>query len=191
MNRKSSAHKLGQVRIIGGDLRSRLIQFPSIEDLRPTPNRIRETLFNWLAPHIRGARCLDLFAGSGALGFEAKSRGAKYCLLLDASREIIEALRQNKIQLGLSDIDVFQATFPFDPTITEQQFDIVFIDPPFHQNYVQLGLEWLQQHDKLTKQAVIYIESESEANVFELPSEWRMLKDKIAGRVRYSLITNS
>ncbi len=180
--------KLGQVRIIGGELRSRIIHFPIIPGLRPTPNRIRETLFNWLTPIIPGACCLDMFAGSGALSFEAKSRGAGYSLLFDASAEIIQALKKNIQKLNIKEIEVFHATFPYHLSSSTKQYDVIFIDPPFHQNYVQLALDWLDQQNILKDHALIYIESEADAEVFNLPSQWRLIKDKKAGLVRYSLV---
>lgn len=179
--------KRGEVRIIAGKCRGRKIYFPNTDDIRPTPNRIRETLFNWLAPYIRGASCLDLFAGSGALSFEAMSRGARYCLLLDSSKDAIHALNENRSLLGLSHIDIHQATFPYPESVFKENFDIVFLDPPFHQNYIPQALEWLIHSPYLNEGALIYIESETDNNVINLPNHWVLLKDKQAGHVRYSI----
>ncbi|MBA2653583.1 MAG: 16S rRNA (guanine(966)-N(2))-methyltransferase RsmD [Gammaproteobacteria bacterium] len=182
--------KFSEIRIIGGTCRGRKIKFPELEGLRPTPNRIRETLFNWLAPSIQGANCLDLFAGSGALGFEALSRGAQHALMLDASADICHALMENKNKLGLASAEIVQANFPYPPSIlATRPYDIVFLDPPFHCGYVQQALEWLKVNC-LPPGALIYIESESRDDVIPLPLDWQILKDKRAGNVRYTLITN-
>jgi 16S rRNA (guanine966-N2)-methyltransferase len=176
-----------EIRIIGGSLRSRKIVFPIVNELRPTPNRVRETLFNWLAPHIRGARCLDMFAGSGALGFEAISRGAGYCLMLDSSDEIISALKQNQITLKLENISVQKATFPFTLQTITEQFDIIFLDPPFQKDYIGRVTTWLKDSNCLRDNALIYIESENNLDVLPVPDDWTKLKEKTAGNVRYSL----
>jgi 16S rRNA (guanine966-N2)-methyltransferase len=180
--------KRNELRIIGGYLRSRKISFPVLPSLRPTPNRVRETVFNWLAPYIEGACCLDLFAGSGSLSFEAISRGASYCLLLDISLDIVHCLNENKSRLQISNLDIIHSQFPYPKKIIYQHFDIVFLDPPFHQDYVQRALEWLEQCSCLKEGAVIYVESERDAAV-RLPLHWRLLKDKLSGNVRYSLVT--
>jgi 16S rRNA (guanine966-N2)-methyltransferase len=186
--RNKRSHNKGEVRIIGGALRGRKIYFPELPGLRPTPNRVRETLFNWLAPYIQDACCLDLFAGSGALGFEALSRGARYCLLLDSSKEIVESLIENRSRLGVSHFDIFQSTFPYPTSFLKDNFNMVFIDPPFYKGYVQLAIEWLQNCQCLLSEALIYIESASDEQVITLPENWQLLKDKKAGHVRYSLI---
>jgi 16S rRNA (guanine966-N2)-methyltransferase len=181
------SHKAGQVQIIGGIHRTRWIYFPLLPGLRPTPNRIRETLFNWLDPFIEGASCLDLFAGSGALSFEAKSRGAGYCLLLDSSKTVTQALLDNIAHLKLNNIKVIHARFPYSQDVLCTTFDIIFVDPPFHKGYVQLALDWLAGAQCLNPHSLIYVESE-EANFFKLPENWDLLKSKAAGSVRYFLI---
>lgn len=183
--------KYSEIRIIGGALRSRKIVFPEINGLRPTPNRVRETLFNWLAPHIQGARCLDLFAGSGALGFEALSRGAGFCLMLDGSDEIITALKNNQQLLQLDNLDIQKAAFPYDSNLFKDKFDIIFLDPPFHKGYIALVTSWLENSQLLATNSLIYIESESEVDVLQVPMHWEVLKDKVAGKVRYSLFSTS
>ncbi len=185
---KNQSIKKSELRIIGGYLRSRRIVFPVIPGLRPTPNRVRETLFNWLAPYIQGAYCLDLFAGSGSLGFEALSRGAGYCLMLDVSIDIINCLKENKALLQIGALDIIQSQFPYPKSIVDRQFDIIFLDPPFHMNYIQRVVEWLKNCDCLSDNAVIYIETERDSDDFLLPSDWQLVKDKFAGNVRYSLV---
>lgn len=181
--------KRNEVRIIGGKYRGRKVTFPESASLRPTPNRVRETLFNWLAPYIQGARCLDLFAGSGALSFEAISRGAHYCLALDASLETITCLKQNCNQLKVTQIDIIQATFPYPQQVINGKFNIIFVDPPFYSNYVQQTFDWLLACQCLASNALIYVETATDEEQTELPEHWEVLKQKQAGNVRYSLIT--
>lgn len=190
LGKHASTTLQGQVRIIGGSHRGRIIHFPANHDLRPTPNRIRETLFNWLAQDLAGATCLDLFAGSGALGFEAISRGADYCLMLDQSPEIIKALKENRTTLNFSSqkIEIIQSSFPYSAEIANNQFNIVFVDPPFHCGYIAKVVAWLDQSQCLKHQALIYIESEVDNHALSLPDDWQVLKDKRAGQVRYLLV---
>src|SRR3989338_6201010 len=128
--------KPNRLRIIAGTWRGRKLTFPDTPELRPSPDRVRETLFNWLAPVIEGARCLDLFAGSGALGFEALSRGAHCVTFVDTSSEVISHLHTTLQQLSTTaEILKLNATKPF--TCKNKPFDIVFLDPPFHQNLLE------------------------------------------------------
>lgn len=188
-NRKKPVkHKLGELRIIGGTCRSRIITFPQIPGLRPTPNLVRETLFNWLSPYINNAFCLDLFAGSGALGFEALSRGAKYCLFFEADEQAVLALEQNKMKLGFTNVQIIKNVFPFDEKYVSEKFDIVFLDPPFDSDLVSQALTWLLKSDCLHKNSVVYIESEVKRDVLLDDMCWQILKDKKTGHVRYSLI---
>jgi 16S rRNA (guanine966-N2)-methyltransferase len=176
------------VRIIAGKWRSRLLKFTATEGLRPTGSRIRETLFNWLAPSIEGARCLDLFAGSGALCFEALSRGAKHCIALENNRRAISQLNNNKNLLNAADLNIVATdTLKFLEKNTEKsQFDVVFLDPPFdkklHLSVVQLLTEgmWLAEN------ALIYCELPI-AEPQPIPPNWQLLKDKAAGNVRFCL----
>jgi 16S rRNA (guanine966-N2)-methyltransferase len=176
------------VQIIAGKWRSRLLKFTATEGLRPTGSRIRETLFNWLAPSIEGARCLDLFAGSGALCFEALSRGAKHCVALENNRSAISHLNSNKALLDVADLRIVATdTLTFLEKNTERsQFDVVFLDPPFekklHSNVVQLLTEGMW----LAKNALIYCELPL-AEPQPMPPNWQLLKDKTAGNVRFCL----
>jgi 16S rRNA (guanine966-N2)-methyltransferase len=178
------------VQIIAGKWRSRLLKFTATEGLRPTGSRIRETLFNWLAPSIEGARCLDLFAGSGALCFEALSRGAKHCVALENNRSAISHLNSNKALLDVADLRIVATdTLTFLEKNTERsQFDVVFLDPPFekklHSNVVQLLTEGMW----LAKNALIYCELPL-AEPQPMPPNWQLLKDKTAGNVRFCLFT--
>lgn len=178
-----------QVRIIGGKWRSRKLNFPALDSLRPTPDRVRETLFNWLAPVISGAHCLDLFAGSGALGFEALSRGAASLVMVDHSPEAILSLRQNAEKLSLSkEVTILNARFP-DVKISPppQGFDIIFLDPPFHKQLIAAAVSYLTP-EMLNPKALIYIEAEADLQPLPLPANWEILKAKQAGQVRYYLI---
>ncbi len=175
-----------QVRIIGGQWRSRRLTFPAVAMLRPTPDRIRETLFNWLAPKIAGSTCLDLFAGSGALGFEALSRGAKTCVFVDSSPQVADALRDNRETLQAASAEVICAALPHWLTQTPtQQFDIIFLDPPFQKNSLASCCEKLSPW--LKKKALIYMEAESHLTAWPSEPGWTLLREKQSGEVKYGL----
>jgi len=180
----------GEVRIIGGKWRSRKLKFPAINGLRPTPDRVRETLFNWLAPYIAGANCLDLFAGSGALGLEALSRGASHVIFADQSREIEIYLREQLTLLEANNASVYRYTFHVtqNPFSEKKPFDLVFLDPPFHQGYVQKCCQWLEQENLLAADAFVYIEAESELSPLPFPNSWQVIRTKTAGKVGYHLL---
>lgn len=191
MSTKYKTEELSQVRIIGGRWRSRQLNFPAVLGLRPTPNRIRETLFNWLSPIIVGAHCLDLFAGSGALGFEALSRGADYCLFLDNNLQVIKYLNAASQTFHCNNLQIIQAQFPYPYGIITKQFNIVFIDPPFHQGLVAEAIHWLIKCNCLADRTLIYIESEPELDNLPIPEDWQLLRDKKAGNVRYRLLARN
>jgi 16S rRNA (guanine966-N2)-methyltransferase len=177
-----------EVRIIGGKWRSRKIKFSGNPYLRPTPNRVRETVFNWLDPVITNAVCLDMFAGSGALGFEALSRGAKSVIMMDKSKQVISDLKKNAVLLSAGDIIFVCKEFSSKlHNFFKQQFDIVFLDPPFHKNLVQSCSQWLEQNDCLTQGAFIYTENESVLKTIDMPSNWKLYRQKTTGQVCYSL----
>jgi 16S rRNA (guanine966-N2)-methyltransferase len=178
-----------QLRIIGGTWRSRRLQFPDVEGLRPSTDRVRETLFNWLQPTIVGARCLDLFAGSGALGLEALSRGAARVVFVDQHPQVISALRSNLQLLGSEAGSVVKADALSYLQGDPHPFDIVFLDPPFHQQLLQPSLQLLQR-GWLAPDALLYIENELPLGTPELPENWRLLRSKKAGQVAYHLVTN-
>lgn len=178
----------GELRIIAGLWRGRKINFPAIPGLRPTPDRVRETLFNWLAPTITGARCLDLFAGSGALGLEALSRGADYVQFVDSNPAVIKHLRAYLNQFAITKGTIFQGNGTVALPQMGNAFDIVFIDPPFRQNLIFPCLQWLQQPGWLAVDALIYLEVEAEFDVLAIPSSWEIVRNKQAGQVRYLLI---
>lgn len=180
---------LSSLRIIGGKWRSRQITFPALDGVRPTPNRVRETLFNWLAPYIQGARCLDLFAGSGALGFEAISRGAATVTMIDREPQIIAALQANAERLKTDQIELLCGEFPSQlQQRLKPGFDIVFLDPPFQQNLLAACIQWLQKFQLLNQHALIYIEMQKNQTLPDLPLDWEIIKSKTAGQVRYLLL---
>ncbi|MEZ5458620.1 MAG: 16S rRNA (guanine(966)-N(2))-methyltransferase RsmD [Steroidobacteraceae bacterium] len=190
-----------QLRVIGGAWRGRRWRFASNPALRPTPDRVRETLFNWLAPRLPGARCLDLFAGSGALGIEALSRGAQHVVFIDDDAASAAALRE---LLATWPAPSFGATQP-DPARAEvlhadalrwvarprgaQQspFDIVFLDPPFATDVLARCLSLLEQQDWLAPDAQVYVECPARAPLPELPPGWAWRRSRAAGEVGYHL----
>ncbi len=180
-----------QIRIIGGEWRSRQISFYDIPGLRPTPSRVRETLFNWLQNDIVGSRCLDLYAGSGALGFEAASRGAKTVIQVENNPETCRCLHENIVKLKATQIQIIQAdVFRFLAGNDTQPYNIVFLDPPFGLNLAAQTCRWLEDKGWLANHALIYVEAESENKLEDsTPANWRLLKSKIAGEVGYRLFT--
>jgi len=176
------------LRIIGGQWRGRKIQFPPVEGVRPTPDRIRETLFNWLAPRIPGARCLDLFAGSGALGLEALSRGASRAVMVERDRRVADYLRDTGHTLAAEGLEVVQADALAYLGGAPQPFDVVFLDPPFRRKLLAPCLEALAREGWLAPEARVYIEVEKELAELPLPEGWRLLKRKEAGQVAYHLV---
>jgi 16S rRNA (guanine966-N2)-methyltransferase len=180
--------KSNQVRIIGGDWRSRRIRFPDHEGLRPSADRVRETLFNWLGQDLGGQRCLDLFAGSGALGFEALSRGAARVVMVEKDRRACEALRRNaellgakNLQLHCADALEFASAAAADAAA---HFDAVFLDPPFGSTLLEQVLPRVAP--LLRPGARVYVES---AAAFAQPGGWHILRHGRAGQVHYTLVT--
>ena len=178
----------GQLRIIAGEWRSRRLSFPDAPGLRPTPDRVRETLFNWLAPHIEGAKVLDAFAGSGALYLEALSRGATEAVALDSNPAAIASLRQNLEVLRCPRGQVIQSEaqryLQGEPKLA---FDLVFLDPPFHQDLLASTCALLEERQWLAENAWIYTESETPPSTLQLPGNWRLHREKKAGQVYYAL----
>ena len=179
----------GRLRIVAGNWRSRLLEIADVPGLRPTSARIRETLFNWLTPRLAGARCLDLFAGTGVLGLEALSRGATSCVFVENSARAVATLRANVAALEATDASVHAMdALNFLQQSGDQQFDIVFLDPPFATE-LQPGLcRLLQAGPMLADHARVYIEEDRARPAFELPEDWQVLKTRNAGNVRYSLV---
>ncbi len=174
---------MNTVRIIGGELRRRLISFPDAEGLRPTPDRVRETLFNWLGQTLYGRTCLDLFAGSGALGFEAASRGAERVVMVEMNRTVLRALQDNAKKLGCANVSV-QGQDGLEFVLHDaHKYDVIFLDPPFQSEYLPKLLEILPQ--RLNENGVVYVESGA---AMDAPPPWQILKSGKAGQVRYQLL---
>jgi 16S rRNA (guanine966-N2)-methyltransferase len=175
-----------RVRIIGGVWRSRVIRFPAGANVRPTPDRVRETLFNWLGQDLTGRHCLDLFAGSGALGFEALSRGAAEVVMVERSRSVLAALRENGARLGAGAPRlrlVLDDALHFLDSPGEARFDVVFVDPPYGSGLAGEALARLPVW--LARGALVYVESD--ARVAAAPP-WRLRREGRAGAVHYHLI---
>lgn len=181
----------GLVRIIAGKWRGRKISFPEVQGLRPTPDRVRETLFNWLQSVIGDARCLDLFAGSGALGFEAASRGAAHVDFVELDATAIEALQQNCLLLSADNCQLNKTKAQTFLNASNQSYDIVFIDPPFQADLWSEVTELLMNNKRLVDGAYVYLEYPKKQDLIGLPSQWQLLKEKVAGDVRYCLFINS
>lgn len=188
----SSSHTVqrGRLRIIGGEWKKRLIRFNGGADLRPTPDSVRETLFNWLSPVIYNAECLDLFAGSGALGFEAASRGARAVTLVDMHKTCCTQLKETTSLLSAKQVITHCAESLEWMTSCAQQFDIVFLDPPFGTGLVERSLRRLSRYGLLKPQARIYVEC-SANEVPAIPADWTLLRKKQAGQISYRLYTNT
>lgn len=191
MIKKPQQQLSGQIRIIGGKWRTRKLPVPVSPGLRPTPDRIRETLFNWLAPVIRGAHCLDCFAGSGALGLEALSRCAAQATLLESERTIAKQLMINLKQLQADNGQVININALKWLSQPGQPFDIVFLDPPFHQDLLAETVDLLEQQGWLAKEAWIYIETEAQNGTTYIPMNWQLHREKITSQAACRLYTRT
>jgi 16S rRNA (guanine966-N2)-methyltransferase len=175
---------LNAVRIVGGAWRRRLLRFPDSEGLRPTPDRVRETLFNWLGQDLSGLNCLDPFAGSGALGFEAASRGAARSVLVEQSPRVVAALRDNARTLGNPvQLEIVRGDAIQYLASTTTKFDVIFLDPPFRKGWLA-RLEPLLP-GVLSDDAAIYVEAESELKSM---GDWRAVRHGRAGEVHFHLM---
>ena len=183
----------GRLRIVAGNWRSRLLQIADVPGLRPTSERIRETLFNWLAPRIHGARCLDLFAGTGALGLEALSRGAASVVFVDNSAQSINTLRQNADSLQANNLSIIKADArEFLVQASQDPFDIVFVDPPYAMNALGEVCDLLAASGLLRDNALLYLEDDGKRAWPDMPPGWTINREGKAGNVRYALVsTNS
>ncbi|MBI5659712.1 MAG: 16S rRNA (guanine(966)-N(2))-methyltransferase RsmD [Nitrosomonadales bacterium] len=178
---------MNKVRIIGGTHRSRQIMFPDADGLRPTPDRVRETLFNWLGQDLTGKRCLDLFAGSGALGFEASSRGASEVVMVENNRAAFSALQENSGKLGCANVALHcEDGVGFARRQETRRYDAIFVDPPFRGGVLPEVLPLLA--GKLVEDGVVYVES---GEAFEPGAAWRVVKRAKAGKVHYQLLQHA
>jgi 16S rRNA (guanine966-N2)-methyltransferase len=194
-NQQGKKSTPGSIRLIAGKHRGRKLPVLMAEGLRPTTDRVKETVFNWLMPYIHDSICLDCFAGSGSLGFEAMSRGAESVTLLELNKTAAKQLLQNKILLKADNINVEQVnSLQYLESVNaveqgQQVFDLVFLDPPFHKGLAEQAATLLNE-GWLTNDALIYVEMESQGNTQKMPSHWRLLKEKVAGQVVYQLYQN-
>ena len=172
-----------RVRIVGGDWRSRKIAFPGKYDIRPTPDRVRETLFNWLGQTLYGKTCLDLFAGSGALGFEALSRGAEKVTMVEKNGDVVRSISENAKALGCDRLDLLYMDAIKFLDSDSRVYDLIFLDPPFGINY--LPLLWTKLPAHLAQGGVVYVEA---GEFPEIPPGWTILKSGKAGKVNYGLV---
>ncbi|NCI13144.1 16S rRNA (guanine(966)-N(2))-methyltransferase [Cronobacter sakazakii] len=185
--KKPTSSGSGQIRIIGGQWRGRKLPVPDSPGLRPTTDRVRETLFNWLAPYLVSARCLDCFAGSGALGLEALSRYAADATLLEMERSVAQQLQKNLATLKSSAAKVVNTNTLNFLNQNGEPHDIVFVDPPFRKGLLEETLNLLETRGWLAPQALIYVESEVENGLPPVPASWQLHREKVAGQVAYRL----
>lgn len=177
----------GFVRIISGLWRGRKLPVHDVEGLRPTTDRVKETLFNWLAGDIAQANCLDLFAGAGALGFEAASRQAQHVTMIELNSMVFKQLQHNSTTLNATNIELQNGdalTYLSRPGVP---MDIVFIDPPFRQGLIEETCNKLEENGWLAKNAMIYLETEKEWSLNHIPENWTLHREKTAGQVCYRL----
>lgn len=187
MAKKPQSAPLGQIRIIGGKWRGRKLPVRDSEGLRPTTDRIKETLFNWLMPVIRDARCLDCFAGSGALGFEALSRFAQTVTFIELDKQNAQLLAENKTRLQADNASVVNNNTLNILNQSGAPFDVVFIDPPFRKGLLNETIQLLEKNQWLAEESWVYIESEAESPLTDIPANWQLHREKIVGQVAYRL----
>ena len=186
--KQSARSKSGRLRIVAGNWRSRLLDIADVEGLRPTSERIRETLFNWLAPTLHGSRCLDLYAGTGALGLEALSRGAAEAVFVERSPVAARQLQKNIDLLDASGASVVtQGALDYLQRAASRRFDLVFLDPPFADDLLEETCRLLAARQLLARGAQVYLEQDRAKPEPRLPDNWSIKKNKTAGNVRYML----
>ena len=184
----ASAGRSGTIRLISGQWRGRKLPVHDVEGLRPTTDRVKETLFNWLATDVRHSRCLDVFAGSGSLGFEALSRYASYVMMIEQEPKAARQLQQNLQTLQCTQAQVVcrDALQVLQQPCTEP-FELVFLDPPFRKELLSQVIPLLEQQGWLADSALIYLERENEGTPPVIPANWQLLKDRQAGQGCYRL----
>ncbi|NJC99231.1 16S rRNA (guanine(966)-N(2))-methyltransferase [Candidatus Erwinia dacicola] len=187
MTKKPRSGAAGQIRIIGGLWRGRKLPVPDSEGLRPTTDRMRETLFNWLAADIQQAKCLDCFAGSGALGLEALSRHAGSATQLELERPVAQQLKKNLATLGAKNARVVNTNTLQFLAQKGEPHQLVFIDPPFRKGLLEQTSTLLESNGWLSDDALVYVESEVEQGLPPVPVNWQLHRKKIAGQVAYRL----
>jgi 16S rRNA (guanine966-N2)-methyltransferase len=187
-SQKPAAGKRNSLRIVGGGWRGRRVHFPDSPGLRPTPDRVRETLFNWLQFTLAGARCLDLFAGSGALGLEALSRAAREVVFVDEAAAVVKSLREELERLGgAARGRVLETTAARYLVTAAEPFDVIFLDPPFEQDALAQPIALIEAGGWIKPGGWVYLERERQAGAPLLPPGWDLVKSKSAGEVGYHL----
>lgn len=187
--KKPQSTGAGQIRIIGGQWRGRKLPVPDSPGLRPTTDRVRETLFNWLAPSMVDATVLDCFAGSGALGLEALSRYASRATLLEMDRNVSQQLQKNLVTLKANNAKVVNTNTLNFLAQPGEPHTIVFVDPPFRKGLLDETLALLESNGWLADEALIYVESEVENGMPAVPASWSLHREKVAGQVAYRLFS--
>ncbi len=181
----------GKVRIISGRWRRRIIRFDACTDVRPTTDAARETLFNWLGADLGGKRCLDLYAGSGALGFEALSRGARRAVFVDRDIRCVRGLAKTAAELCADEAAIVHSTAARYLAASEEEFDIVFIDPPFYRNHVPGILKQLAASRCFRRDATVYVELEHCGQDTQFDSNWTVARSRSAGALQHFLLRSS
>jgi 16S rRNA (guanine966-N2)-methyltransferase len=190
MRKGSPKTSAGMLRIVAGTLRGSRIAVPDRAGLRPTPDRVRETLFNWLMPYLPGMHCLDLYAGTGALGIEALSRDAGACTFIEYDRELCKALSANLARLNVDVAEVVNADASAWLTGAGRRFGLVFLDPPFDADLWTDAAQALERGGWIADGGFAYVEAPRDAR-FELPSTWQLHREGHAGAVRFALYRRS
>lgn len=187
--RKNNSKNRGKVRITSGEWKNRNLEVPDIDGLRPTSERVRETLFNWLMPSIHKSVCLDLFAGSGSLGFEALSRGAKHCTFVEKSKFAYSQIKTTRTSLNALNSEVHNCdAIDFLSSVHNHNFNLVFLDPPFSDDYLISSIESIHEYQLVSSGGYIYIEFNKNNDLFDLPDNWSVIRKKIYGNVCFILI---
>ena len=181
--------KQATTRIIGGSLRGSKLPFKENRSIRPTEGKTKETLFNWLLNDLEGKTCLDMFAGTGSLGIEALSRGAKEVVFVEKQKKLADSLKTNlkRLQVYSSSKVLNANAFSIDFDNLPYKFDILFIDPPFRENLIQRSLDFVKSSKLLTPKALIYLECETELELVELTRDLNLLKESKGGQTQYCL----
>ena len=189
VTRRNNSKNRGKVRITSGEWKNRNLEVPDIDGLRPTSERVRETLFNWLMPSIHKSVCLDLFAGSGSLGFEALSRGARHCTFVEKSKLAFRQIKTTRTSLNAMNSEAHNCdAIDFLSSVHNHNFNLVFLDPPFSDDYLISSIESIHEYQLVSRGGYIYIEFNKNNDLFDLPDNWSVIRKKIYGNVCFILI---
>ena len=189
VTRRNNSKNRGKVRITSGEWKNRNLEVPDIDGLRPTSERVRETLFNWLMPSIHKSVCLDLFAGSGSLGFEALSRGARHCTFVEKSKLAFRQIKTTRTILNAINSEAHNCdAIDFLSSVHNHNFNLVFLDPPFSDDYLISSIESIHEYQLVSRGGYIYIEFNKNNDLFDLPDNWSVIRKKIYGNVCFILI---